>query len=231
MSNETKVTDGNAKQPVMSTKKLVTLAMLAAVAYVLVVLIRVPLVPAAPYLNYDPKDIILMLVGFIFGPVEALVVTLLVTLLETFTVSSTGVIGFAMNFLASAAFAVTGAAIYYKRKTMKSAIVGLIAGVIAMTVVMVLWNYLLTPIYTGYPRAAVAAMLPTVFLPFNLIKASINAALTMIVYKPLVKALRAAGLIPKREAVAVKGHLNIIALVVAAVVFVSLVVFVFIQFK
>ena len=61
---------------------------------------------------------------------------------------------------------------------------------------MLLWNYLLTPIYMGYPREAVAAMLPTTFLPFNLIKGGLNAAITMLLYKPVVTTLRKAGLAP-----------------------------------
>jgi hypothetical protein len=66
-----------------------------------------------------------------------------------------------------------------------------------MVAVMLAWNYLLTPIYMGYPREAVAAMLVPVFLPFNLIKGGINAALVLLIYKPVVMTLRKAGLAPK----------------------------------
>ena len=47
----------------------------------------------------------------------------------------------------------------------------------------------------GMPRAAVAAMLVPVFLPFNLSKYALNAAITMLIYKPVVNALRKAHLI------------------------------------
>ena len=62
-----------------------------------------------------------------------------------------------------------------------------------------LWNYLLTPIYMGYPREAVAAMLPTVFFPFNLIKGLLNAVILILIYKPVVRGLRKAKLVPARE--------------------------------
>jgi len=62
--------------------------------------------------------------------------------------------------------------------------------------VMLLWNYLITPIYQGVPRDVVAAMLPTVFLPFNLAKGGMNMAATLLLYKPVVTALRRAGLVP-----------------------------------
>lgn len=64
-----------------------------------------------------------------------------------------------------------------------------------MVVVMLFWNYLITPIYMGYPREAVVELLIPVFLPFNLMKGGLNAALTMILYKSIVIALRRAHLI------------------------------------
>lgn len=69
-----------------------------------------------------------------------------------------------MNVLSSCAFACTAAVCYKKLHTVKGAATGMIAGGIFMTVVMLLWNYLVTPVYMGYPREAVAAMLLPVFL-------------------------------------------------------------------
>ena len=64
---------------------------------------------------------------------------------------------------------------------------------------MILWNYLITPIYTGMDRSIIVPMLPTVFLPFNLLKGTINASLTLFLYKSVVTALRKAKLLPKSE--------------------------------
>ena len=64
-----------------------------------------------------------------------------------------------------------------------------------MTLAMLLWNYLITPIYMGYPREAVAELLLPVFLPFNLVKGGLNTAITLLLYKPVVTALRRAKLI------------------------------------
>ena len=82
---------------------------------------------------------------------------------------------------------------------------GLTVGIITLTVVMLLWNYLITPIYMHMDRSVVAAMLPTVFLPFNLVKGGLNMALTLILYKPVVTALRKARLVPEREGSAQSG--------------------------
>ncbi len=48
-----------------STKKLTTIAILSAMAMVLNLLIQFPIVPAVSFLSYDPKDIIIVIAGFI----------------------------------------------------------------------------------------------------------------------------------------------------------------------
>ena len=137
-----------------NTKKLTTLAMLAALAYLIMVVGRIPMVL---FLSYDPKDVIIAIGGFIFGPLEAFIISFIVSLIEMFTVSDTGVIGAIMNLVSTCSFACTAAIIYKKNHTLKGAVIGLLCGLAAMVVVMLLWNYLLTPIYMGYPREAVAA--------------------------------------------------------------------------
>lgn len=177
------------------TKKLTFGAMLCAIAYVVMMLIHVKLVPAAPFLTYDPKDVVIALGGLIWGPGMACIVTAVVALVEMVTVSDTGIIGCIMNFVSTFAFAGTAAVIYKKKHTLSGAVIGLVAGCLVMTSVMLLWNYILTPIYMGTPREQVAGMLLPIFLPFNLLKAVLNASFTYLLYKPLVTALRKAGLI------------------------------------
>lgn len=173
-------------------KKLVQMGMFCAVAYLLMVVGRIPVVM---FLKYDPKDVAITVAGFIFGPLSAALISVVVSLVEMFTVSDTGVIGLVMNVLSTCAYVCTAAFIYKRLHTVKGAVIGLVTGGVLMTVVMLLWNYLVTPLYMGYPREAVAAMLLPVFLPFNLLKAGLNGAVTMLVYKPVVTALRKAGLL------------------------------------
>lgn len=182
-------------------KKLSVLGMFAALAYVFVLVGRIP-ISSVEFLKYDPKDIVVAICGFIMGPVSALIVTVITSFLEMVTISTTGFIGLVMNIISTASFACTAAFIYKKKKTLLGAVIGLIAGALSMTVLMLLWNYLITPIYMGYPREAVADMLAPVFLPFNLIKSGLNASFTMLLYKPVVTAMRKAHIIsdtPVRE--------------------------------
>ena len=131
------------------TKKLTTLAMLCAIAYVVMLVGRVPVVM---FLKYDPKDVIIALGGLVFGPMSALLISVVVSLVEMLTASDTGFIGLVMNILSTAAFACTASAIYKKKRTIHGAVLGMVVGTVFMTAVMLLWNYLITPpVYGSTP--------------------------------------------------------------------------------
>lgn len=161
-------------------------------------IVPITLVPALGFLHYDAKDVLIAVCGFIFGPLYALAVSLLAALLEL-AISSTGLIGMIMNFLSSALFACTAAVIYYAMKNIKGAILGLLCSTVITTAFMLGWNFLITPLYMGISREAVTALLVPAFLPFNLIKCGINMGITLLAYKPIITALRKAGIVEKAD--------------------------------
>ncbi|MBQ7245698.1 MAG: ECF transporter S component [Firmicutes bacterium] len=178
----------------LSTKSFAALGMLSAIAFIAKLISAVfPMVSG--FLSFDLKDVIIVIGGFMMGPVASVLITVVVSFIEMVTISSTGPIGFIMNVLASCAFACTASIIYHRNRKMRGAVTGLIAGVLAMTAIMILWNWLITPLYMGVPREVVEGMLIPVFLPFNLVKGGINATLAMLLYKPIVGALRKAKLV------------------------------------
>ena len=177
-------------------KSLAVMSMLTALAVAADFFLRIPNIGG--FLTYEPKDVILTIGAFIFNPIAGVLMSLVVCLIEMVTVSSTGFIGFLMNFLASAMFVGVSSVIYYRKKTMLRAIIGLVSGSLAMVAVMLLWNYIMTPIYMGVPREIVVNMMPTLLLPFNAIKAGLNAALVLLLYKGVVTALRKSSLVPVR---------------------------------
>ena len=172
-----------------TTKKLVILALLSAIGFISMMLIKIQVVA---FLKYEPKDIFITLAGFLYGPLAALGCSVVTALLEL-PFSDTAYIGLIMNILSSAAFSCTAALIYQKRRDLIGAVIGLFAGVVVMTTSMLLWNYLIAPLYSNYTRELVASMLPTVFLPFNLLKSGLNAALTLLFFKPFLRVLRMSG--------------------------------------
>lgn len=93
------------------TRKLTTVAMLCAIAYVVMVVGRVPIVL---FLKYDPKDVIITLGGLIWGPLIALWVSVIVSVIEMLSVSETGVLGCLMNIISTCSFACTASFIYKK---------------------------------------------------------------------------------------------------------------------
>ena len=191
------------QKKLFTVKEMVLIATLAAIAYVIMALIRIPVVL---FLKYEPKDVIITIGGFLLGPLAAFVTSLVVSLVEMVTVSDTGPIGALMNLLSTCSFACTAAFIYKKRHTLTGAILGLLLGAAVMVGAMILWNWLITPLYMGVERSVVEGMLLTAFLPFNLLKAGLNTALVLVLYKPLVTTLRKAKLAPSQVHSAGKGN-------------------------
>lgn len=185
------------------TKKITITAMLCAIAFVVVAVGRIPIVM---FLEYEAKDVVIAIGGFLFGPLTAFIVSAVVSLVEMVTISATGPIGCIMNVLSSCSFACVAAAVYKKKHTLQGAVIGLAAGTVLMTVIMLLWNYLITPIYLGYPREAVVELLVPVLLPFNLLKAGLNSAIVLLIYKPVATALRNAGLLDSSGKKAAKDN-------------------------
>ena len=173
-------------------KRMCGIAAFSAIAFLVTLIIRIPV----QFLTFDVKDAVICLAAFIYGPVSAFLISFIAAFIELVTISSTGVLGFLMNFLSSSAFAFTAAFIYSKRKTLGGAIVGVYSAVVVLTAVMVLLNILITPVYMKVDRAIVVAMLPTLLFPFNLAKGLLNGAVSLMLYKPLVIALRRAHFLP-----------------------------------
>ena len=213
------------KKQKLTTKELTTLAMLTAIAYTLVATIRIPIVL---FLKYEPKDVVITIGGFLMGPGAVLISSFVVALIEMFTISDTGIIGCIMNLLSTCSFAFTAAYVYKRRHTMAGAIAGLIVGTVVMVCTMLLWNYLITPLYmTGTSRSDIAGMLVPVFLPFNLLKAGLNSGFILLLYKPVVNGLRRAGLLP--TASTQKGHTKLGVTVFAILLLLSCILFVIVK--
>lgn len=196
-------------------RRMTAIAMLSAIAYVLMFYIRIPVVL---FLKYEPKDVVIVIGGFLMGPITSFIISLVVSLIEMFTVSDTGIVGFIMNVLSTCSFACTAAYVYKKKKSIRGAVLGLVIGTVVMVLLMLLWNYLITPLYMKMPREAVKALLIPAILPFNIIKGGLNSAIAFLLYKPVVRTLRKTNLVPKSQN---NGNKFSVFTVVAIVVFIT----------
>lgn len=186
---------------------IAVIAMFTALAYVSVIIAK-PIPNVAGFLSYEPKDAIIVIAGLLISPLASALISLLVSFIEMITISTTGPYGLIMNVLSTCAFAVPAAWIYHKNRTKKGAVIGLSTGVICMVICMLLWNYIITPLYMKVDRSVVAGMMLSVFLPFNLIKGGINAGITLLLYKPIVSALRSAKLVEASPEGSEKGKFS-----------------------
>ena len=167
------------------------MAMLTALSIVSLYVIRMPLIPAAPFLEYDAADIPVLIGSMLLGPVSGIVTLLAVCLIQALTVSaSSGWIGFVMHFIASSVLVLIASLIYKRKQTTASLVVGLIIGSIAMTAVMIPLNLVFTGIFLGAGTQTVIQMLIPAIIPFNLLKAGINSAVTFAVFTPIKSILK-----------------------------------------
>ena len=168
----------------LTTRKLTVMAMLIAISIVLVYLVHFPIFPAAPFLEYDPADIPILIGTFAFGPVAGIILTVVASAIQALTVSAqSGLYGFLMHVISTSALCVTAGILYKRKHTRMGAAFSLLCGTLAMGLVMMAANHFITPYFMGVPTSVVDSMLLPVMLPFNLIKAGINSIITFFVYK------------------------------------------------
>ncbi len=170
----------------ISTRQMVSMAMLGAISIVLVYLIHFPLIPAAAFLEYDPADIPILICAFAYGPGAGFLLTVVVSFIQGFTVSAqSGIIGVIMHIFATGFCVLVAGHIYKRNKTRKTAVIALICGAITQTLAMIVMNMIFTPLFMGAPLEVVMSMMIPAIIPFNALKAGINCAVTFFLYKSI----------------------------------------------
>ena len=202
----------------VNLKKISVVAILCAIGSISVFLFKFKV----SFLTFDFKDAVLAVTAFLYGPLYALCSTLIVTVLEFLTVSDTGIYGLIMNFLSSAAFVLCCGLLYRFKRSLKGAVLATVTAVFAMTAVMLVANLFITPFYMGVERSDVASMIPTLLLPFNIIKGIFNASVTMIIYKPITMALRKAGFLEKAAAKTDMGKFTLLTMISIILILIAL---------
>ena len=198
------------KTKFLSTSKLVKISILSAIGYILM-FISVPLPMLFPeFLKIDISDLTALLGGISLGPMAGVTIAFLKNLLQFVTgMSTTGGVGEFANFLIGGSFVFTVSYIYSKKRELSGVIIGLLAGIVVMTIVGCVSNYfIILPFYQtiGWPIDAVVAMgaaiNPTIdskisfviwmIAPFNILKSGLMSLLTLPMYKKTEKILNKA---------------------------------------
>lgn len=202
----------------VNLKKISVVGILCAIAYISIFLFKFKV----SFLTFDLKDAVLAVTAFLYGPVYAVCSSAIVSFLEFLTVSDTGVYGFIMNFLSSAIFALCCGVLYKFKRSLGGAVLATITAVFSMTAIMLIANLFVTPIYMGVARADVVKMIPTLLLPFNVIKGVFNASVTMFIYKPITTALRKAKILENNNAKLNINKFTLLSVVSAVLILISL---------
>lgn len=210
------------------TFQLAAIALFIAIAYISSLLFPIKV----QFLTLDIKDAFITIGALYFGPLAGIVISAAVSLLEFLWGSSTGVYGLIMNFLGSATFSMVASLLYTRKKSLANAAFSLICACVTMTVVMLAANFLITPLFMasrGMNKQAIAEMILPLLLPFNAIKSILNAALVLLLYKPVSNALKKARL---GESVNTDNKLNknsVVVAVIALLLLAASLVFLFVK--
>ncbi|MBQ6630600.1 MAG: ECF transporter S component [Romboutsia sp.] len=191
----------------LKTSTLVKISILSAIGYILM-FISVPLPMLFPeFLKIDISDLTALLGGISLGPMVGISIAFLKNLLQFVTgMSTTGGVGEIANFLIGGSFVFTVSYIYSKKRNVFGVIVGLISGIVIMTIVGCIANYfIILPFYStiGFSIDAVVSMgskinpaindkltfVIWIIAPFNILKSGIMSLLTLPMYKKTEKIL------------------------------------------
>ena len=192
----------------LTVSTLVKISILSAIGYILM-FISVPLPMLFPeFLKIDISDLTALLGGISLGPMAGITIAFLKNLLQFITgMSTTGGVGEFANFLIGGSFVFTVSYIYSKKRNIQGVIIGLVSGMVVMTVVGCVANYfIILPFYAtiGWSIDAVvsmgAAINPAIdskmsfiiwmIAPFNILKSGLMSLLTLPVYKKTEKILK-----------------------------------------
>ena len=187
-----------------TTHNLTVAAMLSAVAFILMFIeFPIPmLIPA--FIKMDFSDLPALLGAFALGPVYGVIISFMKNLLHiVIKGTSTACVGELSNFILGAIFSAVAGYLYKHHKSRKTAIIGAVAGAVAMGVLSVPSNYFVVdPAYVQFyhmPLEAILGMYQAILpsadslikcliifnLPFTLVKGLLDAVLCMLIYKPL----------------------------------------------
>lgn len=182
----------------MSIQVIARIAVLTALASILF-MIEIPVVA---FYKLDLSNLPVLLGAFAMGPVAGTIILALKSFIGMMH-STSMYIGELADFIMGAAIVLPAAWIYRRRKSRKTALLGMTVGTVCMIIVAVLVNWLIMiPFYMnayGMPMEAVIGMATAVLpfvdteiellmfvtAPFNLLKGIVLSALTYVLYKHL----------------------------------------------
>ncbi len=183
------------------TKYLVTISLASALAMILL-LFRVSLPFVPPFYELDFSESVIILAGYLLDAKAVIIIQLLKNILKILLSSTNTVfVGDLANFIMGVSFVWPAVAIYKRKEERKSLIIGLLVGIISLTITSCLVNYfIILPTYAAAFKVPIEDIIAigssingnitnlfTFVLfataPFNLIKGISNAIIVFLIWK------------------------------------------------
>lgn len=172
-----------------SAKRSVLMAMFVALSYV-VSFLEFPIFPATPFLKLDFGNVFILLIAFLLGPIEGVIVCVLKESLRMIGTNS-ACVGELANMLVTSAYILLPSVVYQFKKGIKTVAVCLLAACFIGTAAALFSNRFITfPLYMGKGAAAAFEQAFWYIVGFNLIKTAAVGILTLLLYKRLSNFLK-----------------------------------------
>lgn len=186
--------------PKVTTKSMTKISVLSVIALILMY-IDFPVTFIAPnFIKMDISDVPALIGGFAMGPMAGVSIEGIKVVLEIiFKGTTTGGVGELSNFLVGCAFVVPASLIYHYKKSYRTAFIGLLVGIMTMTLFATISNYFfIFPLYAKFmPMETIVAagsaitnkvtdlwtLMVYCMAPFNILKGLAASAVTMVLYK------------------------------------------------
>ncbi|MBR5192568.1 MAG: ECF transporter S component [Clostridia bacterium] len=176
---------------IFTTKNIAGMAVFTALSFV-TYLLEIPIFASTPasFLKLDFSNVFVMLAGFMYGPIPAIIITVVKEVIHIF-VGTTGGVGELANIIMTASYVLLPSIVYYYRKGIKGVLITLLIACVIQTGISLLVNKFINfPFFTGSVPFVVTetsnnlfATLWTYILLFNVIKSVAISVVTIILYK------------------------------------------------
>ncbi len=167
-----------------TAKRIALMAVFVALSFA-VSLISLPIMKATPvfFLELDFGNVFILLIAFLLGPIEGVIVCVIKETIRILA-GSTGGVGELANMLMTTGYILLPSVVYRFRKGLKTVTISLVGACLIGTATALLVNRFITfPLYLGAKGAEVFQAGFWYIVLFNLIKTAAISILTLLLYK------------------------------------------------
>ena len=176
---------------IFTTKNIAGMAVFSALAFV-IYLLEIPIFAGTPasFLELDLSNVFVMLGGFMYGPIPALIITVVKEAIHI-AVGSTGGVGELANVIITASYVLLPSIVYRYKKGFKTVVITLVCACVIQIIASLLVNKFINfPFFTGsipfVPTPTSNGMFSSLWgyiTAFNAIKSVVISVVTILLYK------------------------------------------------